>query len=110
MKKIPINLHSFLSIHLDFFILNSIKILILLSAHFMLIAEKSFAQPDKIKFEHITVNDGLSQNTVNCIFQDSRGFMWFGTHDGLNRYDGYEVIQFNHDPLDSNSLANNIIH
>ena len=38
--------------------------------------------------------DGLSQNDVNSILQDSRGFMWFGTYDGLNKYDGYEFIAY----------------
>jgi ligand-binding sensor domain-containing protein/two-component sensor histidine kinase len=43
-----------------------------------------------INFKHLTIQDGLSQSTVNCIFQDSKGFMWFGTQDGLNKYDGYK--------------------
>ena len=43
----------------------------------------------KLKFEHITTDNGLSQSTVTSILQDRQGFMWFGTFDGLNRYDGY---------------------
>jgi len=42
-----------------------------------------------IRFQYLTTNDGLAQNTVDCIFQDSKGFMWFGTWNGLCRYDGY---------------------
>ncbi len=45
------------------------------------------AQDSDLKFNHITTRDGLSQNTVSCILQDSKGFMWFGTQDGLNKYD-----------------------
>jgi ligand-binding sensor domain-containing protein/serine phosphatase RsbU (regulator of sigma subunit) len=62
------------------------------------------------KFSHITAEQGLSMNTVKCILQDSRGFMWFGTEDGLNRYDGYKITVFKHNPLDSNSLSNNFIN
>jgi len=43
-----------------------------------------------VKFENISVREGLSQFTPNCIFQDSRGFIWVGTEDGLNKYNGYE--------------------
>jgi ligand-binding sensor domain-containing protein len=57
------------------------------------------------KFNHLSIQDGLSQNTINCIHQDSFGFMWFGTQDGLNRYDGYGFTIFRHEPHDSNSLS-----
>ncbi|RMG37063.1 MAG: hypothetical protein D6732_07360, partial [Methanobacteriota archaeon] len=42
-----------------------------------------------IRFEHLTLEQGLSQNSVLCILQDQRGFLWFGTEDGLNKYNGY---------------------
>ena len=58
-----------------------------------------------ISFRHLTVGDGLSQNTINCIFQDSRGFIWFGTQDGLNCYDGYSFSILRGEPADSNSLS-----
>ena len=47
-----------------------------------------FSQQNNIRFKRITINDGLSLSSVYCIFQDSKGFMWFGTEDGLNKYDG----------------------
>ncbi len=47
-----------------------------------------------LQFEHLTMADGLSRNDVNCIMRDSRGFMWFGTNDGLNKYDGYHFIVY----------------
>jgi len=65
--------------------------------------------PQDIQFRHITIEDGLSQSTVNCIFQDSHGFMWFGTENGLNRYDGYTFEVLRHDPADSNSLSHSWI-
>ena len=62
-----------------------------------------------ISFNHLTVEDGLSQNSVYCIFQDSKGFIWFGTQDGLNRYDGYNIKVFKNIPDDSTSLNDNFI-
>lgn len=62
-----------------------------------------------IAFNHLTVENGLSQSAVTCIFQDEKGFMWFGTQDGLNRYDGYNLKVFKNDPTDTSSLINNFI-
>jgi len=70
--------------------------------------EKLFAQ-HTISFNHLTVENGLSQSAVTCILQDSMGFMWFGTQDGLNRYDGYSIKTFKNDPSDPNSLTDNFI-
>ncbi|MBP9070349.1 MAG: hypothetical protein KBG47_12635, partial [Bacteroidia bacterium] len=56
-------------------------------------------------FRHITSDNGLSTNLVNCIYQDSKGFMWFGTQEGLNRYDGYKIKIYKHEPNKSNSLS-----
>ncbi|MBL7890148.1 MAG: SpoIIE family protein phosphatase [Bacteroidia bacterium] len=67
-----------------------------------------FAQ--ELKFAHITAEQGLSMGAVNCVLQDSRGFMWFGTQDGLNKYDGYSITVYKHNQLDSNSLSNNFIY
>lgn len=63
----------------------------------------------KIRFSHLKVQHGLSQSAVNCILQDRRGFMWFGTQDGLNRYDGYSFVVFKHDPADSTSLDGSFV-
>ena len=61
------------------------------------------------QFEHVGTNEGLSQINVNCIIQDSRGFIWIATRNGLNRYDGYHFITYHNDPLDSLSLSSNMI-
>ena len=58
-----------------------------------------------LRFDHIGIEQGLSQSTVQVIFQDSRGFLWFGTQDGLNRYDGYTFKIYKPDPDVVNSLS-----
>lgn len=67
------------------------------------------SQNRTINFTRLDVNNGLSHNQVNCILKDSKGFMWFGTMSGLNRYDGYTFKTFRHDPADSSSIIDNYI-
>ena len=62
-----------------------------------------------IRFERLTIEQGLSVNTVTDILQDQTGFMWFATEDGLNRYDGYNFEVYRHDPEEPNSLTDSII-
>jgi len=75
---------------------------------FFLLAKLSYSQP--YYFRHYQVESGLSNNAVICSLQDSKGFMWFGTRDGLNRFDGYTFKVFSHDTQDSFSLGNNFVH
>lgn len=70
----------------------------------------NFYAQGRISFNHITIKDGLSQSMVTCIFQDNKGFMWFGTQDGLNRFDGYNIKVFKNNPLEPNSLSENFIY
>ncbi len=63
------------------------------------------AQPTDLQFEHLTVEQGLSFNEVTAIIQDSRGFMWFGTANGLNKYDGYTFTTYKTDLVDSASTS-----
>lgn len=63
--------------------------------------------PTDIKFSHIS--EGLSQNTVTCMAQDAVGYMWFGTRNGLNRYDGIDFSIYEFDPDDSTSISSNYI-
>lgn len=72
---------------------------LLQSCHFLL-----NAQLPAVKFTHLTNMDGLSQSSVQAILKDKYGFMWFGTQDGLNRYDGYTFKVYRHQPKDPGSL------
>ncbi len=65
----------------------------------------AFGQPANIRFKHFTTEDGLSMNSVNNIYQDDEGYMWFATADGLNRFDGYEFTIFKPVANDPNSLS-----
>ncbi|MFT3948790.1 MAG: two-component regulator propeller domain-containing protein [Agriterribacter sp.] len=60
-------------------------------------------------FTHYQVEDGLSNNAVLCIMQDHLGFMWFGTRDGLNRFDGLSYKIFRNNPSDKKSIGSNAI-
>ncbi|MBN2425687.1 MAG: hypothetical protein JXR46_05790 [Calditrichaceae bacterium] len=64
---------------------------------------------DELELIRVSTKQGLSQSTITSICQDSSGFLWFGTYDGLNRYDGYKFKVFKHDPLNPNSLSQNYI-
>src|ERR1700710_1125092 len=69
----------------------------------------SLGQISDVRFRHISNEQGLSNSTVNCIFQDSRGFIWFGTRDGLNRYDGAKVKIYRASQTTPNSISDNFI-
>ncbi len=69
----------------------------------------SSPSPPPLRFQQLTLEDGLSQNSILCMLQDSHGFLWIGTQDGLNRYDGYQFKIFKHDPADPTSLSHNSI-
>ncbi len=60
-------------------------------------------------FNQLTIGNGLSSGNVTCILKDSRGFIWFGTDDGLNKYDGYQVSIYRHNPQLPHSIAGNSI-
>ena len=66
----------------------------------------SYAQNQR--FKTLSIKEGLSQSTVNCIIQDQKGFIWIGTQDGLNRYDGHEFVHFK-TSSDSNSIPDNFV-
>jgi ligand-binding sensor domain-containing protein/DNA-binding CsgD family transcriptional regulator len=61
------------------------------------------------EFERISVEEGLSQSTVTCILQDGKGFMWFGTYNGLNKYDGHSMTVYRNDSGARNSLSEDAV-
>jgi signal transduction histidine kinase/ligand-binding sensor domain-containing protein/DNA-binding response OmpR family regulator len=67
------------------------------------------AQPNQYKFKKIDINQGLSHNQINTIYRDSKGFMWFGTMSGLNRFDGYNFKVFKHSIEDTTTISDNFI-
>lgn len=82
---------------------------------FQMLLQAAFAQhlnsiPEDFKFQHFTSANGLSQRSVMAIVQDKKGYLWFGTRDGLNKFDGNKFIIYRHDLNDPNSLSNNNIH
>ena len=68
-----------------------------------------FAQESRINFSHLLSQNGLSQNTIHCILQDKKGFIWIATEDGLDRYDGYNFKVYKNNSLDSTSISDNFI-
>lgn len=68
-----------------------------------LFSGQAFAQ--ELSFRHLSIDDGLSQNAVFSIIKDSQGFIWFGTKDGLNRYDGRNFVVYQHNPFDSTTIS-----
>src|SRR5260221_13183138 len=79
-------------------------ILVCLHAHCYVSAQKP-----SLYFEKITIQNGLSNNKVNCIIQDQRGFIWIGTNDGLDRYDGQYFTIFRKQQDNSPGISGNII-
>ena len=77
---------------------------------FVLIHSSLMAQNNSIKFEHLSIEEGLSQSTINSVIQDSYGLMWFCSIDGLNKYDGYKITIYHHQPDNAYSIAGNSIN
>ena len=68
-----------------------------------------YSQSTNYRIREYSSHEGLSQSVVLCVLQDSKGFIWAGTQDGLNKFDGYNFKVYKHDQLDSNSISNNSI-
>lgn len=81
---------------------------IILTISFVLLFCTAFPK-DAFTFSQLTISDGLSSGLVLCVLQDSKGFIWIGTTDGLNKYDGYQITIYRHNPQIPNSIAGNYI-
>lgn len=79
--------------------------------HFLSIISNNYihAQKKDLRFEHISVEQGLSQSCVSSIIQDNTGYLWIATSDGLNRYDGYDITIYRHNPADSTTISDNSV-
>lgn len=77
--------------------------------HIIFIAN-AFAALDNVRFEPLSIQNQLSQQNINVIYQDSLGFIWFGTQEGLNRYDGYNIEVFTQRLGDKSSLSSSWIN
>jgi ligand-binding sensor domain-containing protein/signal transduction histidine kinase len=74
------------------------------------ICSNSHAQNQKLRFEHIGIEEGLESTDITTILQDKKGYIWLGTFKGLYKYDGYSFTKYQFNPYDSNSLSQNLIY
>ena len=89
--------------------IENMRILIISLFFIMIYLPLTKGQKKDMKFRHITVTNGLTQSTVNAVCQDFRGYMWFGTADGLNKYNGFNIEKFYYAPGDTASLPSSDI-
>ena len=82
---------------------------IIISLIVFLLTMAGLRAADRINFFHIGLEQGLSQSTVVDIIQDKRENMWIATHNGLNRYDGYDFTVYHHNDADTSSIASDVI-
>ena len=75
----------------------------------IILSERDASAQTKLRFDIFTQEEGLPNNQIQCIYQDSKGWMWIGTSQGLSRFDGYNFVNFLPDPDDSASLKGNLI-
>ncbi|MDO6738813.1 two-component regulator propeller domain-containing protein [Wenyingzhuangia sp. 2_MG-2023] len=73
------------------------------------IAQNNYEELKDLRFKHLSIKDGLSQRSVTSILQDSKGYLWFGTRDGINIYDGTNFSVFRHNSEDNSSLSHSWI-
>ncbi len=86
------------------------KIRILFILLFLAMTWDSYGQAENLRFYKIGFEEGLSNDNVTAMLQDRKGYTWFGSQRGLNKYDGYTFTQYRFDPFDSNSISQNLIY
>ena len=87
----------------DFFI--KTKLLALVWLFVFCVTNVLISQERKINFEHLSTDDGLNQNSVLDIYQDQDGFLWFGTYEGINRFDGFRITEYQHNYINNPNIA-----
>jgi ligand-binding sensor domain-containing protein/serine phosphatase RsbU (regulator of sigma subunit) len=83
---------------------------LLLFLSLLFINTQLFGQISHIKFDHISLENGLSQSSIHSVVQDNKGFIWFATLDGLNKYNGYNIKIYRNNLRDSNSISDNVLN
>jgi len=86
-----------------------VKFLVLFTGVLLSTFSNLHSQEKQIDFQHLMLEHGLSSSTIHCIFQDKKGFLWFGTNGGLNKYDGYGFKTYRYKPEDPDSLSENVV-
>jgi PAS domain S-box-containing protein len=84
-----------------------LKIVFIINVLLLSFLSSLYSQKNDIKFDRLSTKEGIPHSTVFSIIQDSKGFLWFGTRNGIARYDGYNFKIFQHNPLDTTSLSDN---
>ena len=87
--------------------LSTLRYFVLLVGLLYFFPRATNAQPQNIRFKHLTTNDGLSQSWVHSVIQDKYGFIWMASEDGLNRYDGNSFRIYKNNFRDQYSISNN---
>lgn len=85
------------------------RIVLFIGVFLLLLGSSGIAQTADMSFSHLSLEQGLSQSSILCILRDSKGFMWFGTRDGLNKYDGDTFIVYLPDANNPHSLSHNAV-
>src|SRR5690606_16777097 len=92
------------------FLFHALNVSIMLIAWSLWVVPCDVAAQENFKFTRITRQGGLANDAILSLIQDDQGFLWIGTENGLNRYDGQHFLTFRFDPRDAESLSGNSIY
>ncbi len=82
---------------------------LLVSLFLFLVYGTGLSQPKPVLLDQYSVTEGLSQSEVTCLLKDQRGYVWLGTQNGLNRFDGHQFVHYHHQPFQAHTLSNDYI-